>query len=153
MVCTQIDRTISGAPRSSMPMTGSRVTSSNLLKGHGAASTPPHAIICSVATHPCLPTLHHRPSPTTCRSSDLPDCTTMTVGVQTVKRAADRPMWSEKILSVGARPSQRLPLVMVRSPRRSDRHCLQGGAGLIFLRRGLHPPHRWYDLFSSNPPT
>ena len=28
------------------------------------------------------------------------DCTTMTVGVQTVKRAADRPMWSEKIYRI-----------------------------------------------------
>ena len=28
------------------------------------------------------------------------DCTTMTVGVQTIKRAADRPMWSEKIFRI-----------------------------------------------------
>ena len=28
------------------------------------------------------------------------DCTTMTVGAQTIKRGADRPMWSQKIYRI-----------------------------------------------------
>ena len=80
---------------------GTRDTSSNLLKGYGALPRPFPWYYLISRNRPMLANLA---SPTITYNVQevliFRDCTTMTVGVQTIKRAADRPMWSEKIYRI-----------------------------------------------------